>query len=176
MLRLKFNNGSTRVYENHSKGCDRGNNEYECVAYELTGYFPNSGLLLVEISYYEGVEWRLVGIATGTESNILSPPHYSPQKKWLASVNWSDGPSGGGNGLDIVPAMPNDAVREFHYRVPNGEYAAYEFVGWDGDDHLKLTITFNAGQDTKTLPASVDLINGVWRLKLPEEYRRAAHP
>jgi hypothetical protein len=103
-LHLRFRNGSTRIYNNKSTGCDTGNDS-DCIKYQVVGYFPRHSLLLLEMGYYEGVRWRIVGIQTGEEINILAPPHYSPNEKWLVSVSASIGPAGGGNGIDIVPTM-----------------------------------------------------------------------
>jgi hypothetical protein len=176
-LRLKFPNGG-RVYKNRSAGCEQGNNADNCVEYQLTGYFARHGILLIQVGYYEGVEWMLVRLNGGKEVKIVAPPYYSPHEKWLASACWSEGPSGCGNGIDIVPTTTDQTTREWHYRVPDSDYALYEFVGWDGDDRVKLNVTFHANGDSgalKTVPASVDRVGGAWQLKLPEEYPSAAH-
>ena len=172
-MRLTFQNGSGRVYASRSAGCDQGNSD-DCISYELSGYFPKHGLLLIQIGYYEGVKWMLVRLDSGKETKMLVPPHYSPHEDWLVSVCWSEGPAGCGNGIDIVPTVANQAAREWHYRVPDNDYALYEFVGWHGEDRVKLAVTFRAGDNFKTQPAPVDRIAGRWQLKLPKEYRRAA--
>jgi hypothetical protein len=171
-LRLTFQNGSSRVYEDRSAGCDQGESD-DCVDYKISGYFAKHGLLLIQIGYYEGGESMLVRLGNGKETKMLVPPHYSPHENWLVSVCWSEGPAGCGNGIDIVPTVADQTAREWHYRLPDKEYALYEFVGWDGEDRVKLTVTFRDGENFKTLPASVDRIAGRWRLKLPKEYRRA---
>jgi hypothetical protein len=171
-LRLKLQNGGTKVYSDKSEGCDNGTGA--CTKYKLTGYFAKDGLLLIEIDHYEGADWRLVWLASGQESKIVAPPHYSPDGKWLAAACWSDGPSGCDNGIDILPTIPDQTRHEWHYRVPDAEYLMFEFVGWDGNDKVNLTATFHAGGESgelKTTPASVERINGPWQLKLPDEYR-----
>jgi hypothetical protein len=174
-LRVKLQNGKSRVYQNRTEGCEQGTSA-DCIDYELTGYFAKHSLLLIQIGYYEGVEWMLVRLDNGKETKIVLPPFYSPHEKWLASACWSLGPSGCENGIDIVAAIPDQTAHEWHYRVPDDEDAFYEFVGWDGDERVKLNVTFNVGAtgDQKTLPASVDLLNGVWQLKLPEDYPGAS--
>ena len=75
-----------KLYKNRPEGCDQRNNAYNCIEYKLTGYFAKHGLLLIEIGYYEGVEWMLVRLDGDQETKIVAPPHYSPHEKWLASA------------------------------------------------------------------------------------------
>lgn len=172
MLRLTLRNGESKVYTNQKRGCEGTGGD--CIEYELTGYFPKHGLALIQIGYYEGVEWKLVRLDSGKETAVLAPPHYSPNEEWLVSVCWADGPSSCGNGIDIVPTLSDQLAGEWHYRPPENGYENYELAGWDGDERVKLTVTFRAGRDLKTGPASVERINGRWRLKMPKEYRRPA--
>ena len=146
----------------------------DCIEYKLSGYFPKHGLILVEIGYYEGVEWMLVRLDSGKETKILAPPRYSPREKFLVSVCWSDGPSSCRNGIDIVATQPDKSTPDWHYHPPANGYELFELAGWDGDERVKLTVTFHVGRDLKTQPASVDLVSGRWRLKMPKEYRRPA--
>src|SRR5258708_27947725 len=48
------------------------------------------------------------------------------------------GPAGAPNGVDIVSTV-NPALRSFHYRPK--AYALFEFVGWNGRDHLAMKVT-----------------------------------
>jgi hypothetical protein len=171
-LHLTFQDGSSKVYANEREGCESTSGD--CIEYKLTGYFPKHGLILIQIGYYEGAEWMLVRLDSGKETKIHEPPHYSPREKFLVSVCSSEGPSSCGNGIDIIATQPSKATRDWHYRPPDNSYELFEFVGWDGDARVKLTVTFRVGDDLKTQPASVDLIDGRWRLKMPKEYRRPA--
>lgn len=169
-LRITLQNGGNKIYANRRTGCQGGDFE-DCVEYKLTGYFPKHALALIEVSYYEGVEWILLRLDTGKETKVVVPPHYSPHQKWLVAACWSDGPAGCENGVDIVPTQSDQAASEWHYRVPPEDYTLYEFSGWDGDARVKLAVTFHVGKDLKTFPASVDLVAGRWLLKLPREHR-----
>jgi hypothetical protein len=162
-LRLRFRDGSTRTYRNLPEDCERGSSEH-CVKYELAGYFPRHALLLLRASHREGGEWLLVSDRDGRETKIVAPPRYSPGGQWLASASAGRGPAGGGNGIDIVPTSSDPAMRGFRYRVPDGDGAAYEFLTWDGDDRLRLNVTFAAAGETKTAPAEVVRVNGAWQL------------
>ena len=63
-----------------------------------------------------------------------------------------------------MPTSSDPAMRGFRYRVPDGDGAAYEFLTWDGDDRLRLNVTFAAAGETKIAPAEVVRVNGAWQL------------
>jgi hypothetical protein len=165
-LQLKFRNGLTRVYANEDAKCQSDKAE-GCIKYQLTGYFPNHGLLLIEVDYWEGASWLLVRADTGNVSKIVSPPRYSPGKRWLVSVASSIGPSGPPDGIDIVPATSDPSLKEWHYRVPDDDQWLYEFAGWDGDDRVKLLAT-STETPTKHVAASVERRNGTWHFTGPK--------
>jgi hypothetical protein len=164
-LRLTFGNGTTRAYKDNQspKACAQGSYE-SCKQYILYDFFPEHDLFLINVGYHESQEWRLVRQLNGKEEAIVAPPRYSPGKKWLAAVNWDEGPNDGNNGIDIVSATFNTAHSSFHYR-PH-EYELWEFVSWDGDDRLSLSVTWRVGNKPElvTWPAEVVRVNGEWKL------------
>jgi hypothetical protein len=165
-LQLKFRNGLTRVYVNEDAKC-RSDEAKGCVKYQLTGYFPEHDLLLIEIDYREGASWLLVRAATGSASEVVSPPHYSPGKHWLVAVASGIGPSGSPDGIDVVPTTNDPSLREWPYRIPDDDQWLYEFAGWDGDDRVKLLAT-STGTLTKRATAMVERRNGNWHFKGPK--------
>jgi hypothetical protein len=164
-LQLKFHNGLTRLYVNEDAKC-RSDRAEGCVKYQLTGYFPDHNLLLIEVDYWEGASWLLVRANTGNVSEIVSPPHYSPGKRWLVSVASSIGPSGAPDGIDIVPATSDPSLKEWHYRVPDDDQWLYEFGGWDGDSRVKLSAT-SSETPTKHVAASIERHNETWQFTKP---------
>ncbi len=166
---MKLNNGAVKQYKDNQGKAACENGPYEsCKTYMLYDYFPERGLFLVDVMYNESDKWFLVGQRDGREVQIVAPPGYSPNRKWLASVYWTDGPDDGNNGIDVVPANLDAPDPAFHYRPK--EYEAWEYVGWDGDDRLLLKVTWCVGNDPNlvTWPAEVVRLNGKWQLnKLP---------
>jgi hypothetical protein len=166
-LRLKISSGASKVYKDvQSKAaCEKGPYD-SCKTYILYDYFPENRSFLVNVGYYESDQWLLVSQEDGKEVQIVAPPGYSPNRKWLASVYWTEGTDDGNNGIDIVPADLNPNEPAFHYRPEN--YELWEFVGWDGDDRLLLKVTWHEGNDPTrelvTLPAEVVRLNGKWQL------------
>jgi hypothetical protein len=164
-LQLKFRNGMTRVYLNEEAKCQSGADG--CVKYQLIGYFPEHDLMLIEIGYWEGVSYRLVWADTGNDTDIVAPPHYSPDKRWLASVASGVGPSGPPNGMDIVPTRPSPSLKEWHYRTPDDGQWLYEFTGWDGNARVNL-LASSLGAPQRSSPTSIDRRNGEWHLREPK--------
>jgi hypothetical protein len=164
-LQLKFRNGKTRIYLNEESKC-QSNDADGCVKYQLTGYFPEHDLILIEVDYWEGVSWLLVRANTGEDTEIVAPPHYSPDRRWLASVASGEGPSGPPNGMDVVPSIPNPSIKEWHYRTPDDGQWLYEFAGWEGNARVKL-LASSLRAPQRSVPTSIERRNGEWHLGEP---------
>lgn len=174
-FRQKFRNRTSRVYKNNNytaAECEQHQNS--CKTYFLYDYFPEHSLFLINVGYNESQEWFLVSQTDGKEQKVIAPPGYSPSRKWLASVYATDGGDDGNNGIDIFPADLNPTEPGFHYRPE--EYEQWEFVGWDGDDHLLLKVTWRVGNNPElvTWPAEVVRVNGKWQSATPQLARHAS--
>ncbi|MBR0835902.1 hypothetical protein JQ612_22190 [Bradyrhizobium manausense] len=163
-LQLKFRNGKTRIYLNEEAKCRSGDAD-GCLKYQLTGYFPEHDLVLIEVDYWEGASWLLVRIATGDVVEIVAPPHYSPDRRWLASVASSVGPAGPPNGMDVVPAS-DPSLKEWHYRVPDDGQWLYEFAGFEGSARIKLLVS-SMTEPQRRVPGSIERQKGEWQLRGP---------
>jgi hypothetical protein len=159
-LQLKFRNGKTKTYLNEEAKC-QSDTAAGCVKYQLTGYFPEHNLVLIEVDYWEGVSWLLVRANTGESSAIVAPPHYSPDKRWLASVASSVGPSGPSDGMDVVPSMPEPSLKEWHYRIPDNGQWLYQFAGWEGNTRVNL-VASSLGEPQRNATASIERRNDEW--------------
>ncbi|WP_439401988.1 hypothetical protein ACNJYA_02705 [Bradyrhizobium sp. DASA03068] len=49
-LQVKFRNGKTRIYLDEEAKC-QSNDADGCIKYQLTGYFPEHELILIEVDY-----------------------------------------------------------------------------------------------------------------------------
>lgn len=180
-LHLKFRDGTKRTYQdkpyrdNEERSCDLDEPYASCRGYLLYDYFPEHQLFLVGVTCWESEEWHLVRRMNGAEELIVAPPRYSPDRKWLAAVHWSEGPlspcgpgDNGNNGIDIVPSAPDPATPPFHYRTES--YALFEFVRWDGNDRLLTRVTLpGATKDSQNQQFPVEVVreSGAWHLKWP---------
>lgn len=134
--------------------------------YQLTGYFPEHNIILIEVDYWEGVSWLLVWANTGDSIAIVAPSHYSPDKRWLASVASAEGPSGPPNGMDIVPSRRAPSLKEWHYRIPDDEKWLYEFAGWEGNTRVKL-LASSLGAPQRNATTSIERRDNEWHFQEP---------
>jgi hypothetical protein len=162
-LQLKFKNGNTRVYLNEETKCQASEAE-GCVKYKLTGYFPEHDLMLIEVGYWEGVSWRLVRADTGNSIEIVAPPHYSPDRRWLASVASSEGPAGPPNGMDLIPTSSDPSLKEWHYRTPVDGQWLYSFAGWEGSTRVKL-LASSLRAPHRSIPTTIERNKSGWYLR-----------
>ncbi|WP_315782155.1 MULTISPECIES: hypothetical protein [unclassified Bradyrhizobium] len=137
-LKLTFRNGHTRVYRNQDAKCASGDAK-GCVKFQLTGYFPDHDLILLECGRLDGVDWLLVRGDTGDEIGIVAPPHYSPEKRWLVSVASRQSRSGPADGIDVIPAKRDRNLKDWHHRTPEDGKWRYEFERWDNEDQIVLS-------------------------------------
>lgn len=165
-LQLKFKNGNTRIYLNEEAKCQADEAE-GCVKYKLTGYFPEHDLMLIEVGYWEGVSWRLVRADTGRSMEIAAPPHYSPDRRWLASVASSEGPSGPPNGMDLIPTSSDRSSKEWHYRTPADGQWLYSFARWEGNARVKL-LASSLRAPHRIVPTTIEHSKSGWQLREPE--------
>jgi hypothetical protein len=164
-LQLKFGNGKTKIFFNEEAKCQSDSAD-GCVKYQLTGYFPEHNIILIEVDYWEGASWLLVWANTGDTSAIVAPPHYSPDKHWLASVASSVGPSGPPNGMDVVPSMPEPSIKEWHFRTPDDGQWLYEFAGWAGNTRINI-LASSLGEPQRNTTAFIERRNNGWHFKAP---------
>ncbi|MET4070713.1 hypothetical protein ABID58_005522 [Bradyrhizobium sp. S3.2.6] len=164
-LQLNLRNGKTRIYLNEEAKCQSKEAE-GCVKYQLTGYFPEHDLVLIEVDYWEGASWLLVRANTGDATEIVAHPHYSPDRRWLASVASSIGPAGPPDGMDVIPSTPDPSLKEWHYRTPDDGDWPYEFTGWDGNTRVKL-LASSLRAPQRSVSTSIEHRNGGWHLREP---------
>ncbi|WP_035640209.1 hypothetical protein [Bradyrhizobium sp. ORS 375] len=162
-LKLTFRNGRTRIYRNQDAKCTDSNDQ-GCVKYQLTGYFPDHGLLLIERGRPEGIDWLLVRADIGDEIGLVAPPHYSPERRWLAAVTSRLGSSGPPDGIDIIPVKRDRTLKDWHYRTPEDSKWRYEFDHWDGEDQIILYAK-PVGDEATPRPVAIQRKKSEWHFK-----------
>jgi hypothetical protein len=161
-LRLRLANGQTKTFTTTRKACEELIYE-KCLQYTLMGYYPQHCQFLVDVGYLnEGGTTFLVSAETGSQVKLDAMPHYSPSGKRLAAVSASE--TGGANSIQIWSAAAAIPKSEWRYTVPEREYAMYEFVRWDGDERLTMTVWTRIGNELKNLPVEAVLAADGWKL------------
>jgi hypothetical protein len=166
-LRLRLANGQTKTFTTTRQACDAGIYE-KCLIYRLTGYFARHRQFLVDVGFLNhGGTTLLVSSRTGNHIRLDAKPHYSPTGKRLAAVSASESVDHADNSIEIWTA--SDPPRsEWRYTVPEGQYALYEFVRWDGDERLKMTVTTRIGEELReSLPVEAVRTSSGWKLMPP---------
>ena len=168
-LRLRLANGQTKTFTTTRKACEA--NIYEkCLQYRLMGYFTRHRQFLVDVGYlnHGGITF-LVSRRTGNHISLDAPPHYSPSGKRLAAVSASESVDHGENSIQIWSSSSDPPKSEWRYTVPQDEYALYQFVSWDGDERLKMTVTMHIGRNgpLQSLPVEAVHTSNGWKLMPP---------
>ena len=165
-LRLRLENGQTKTFTTTHQACEAGIYE-KCLIYSLQGYFARHRHFLIDVGFLNhGGTTFLVSARTGKHIRLDAVPHYSPSGKRLAAVSASEGDEE--NSIEIWSTTGDLPRSEWRYTVPEGEYALYEFAGWDGDDRLKMTVTTRIGGKLhKSLPVEAVHTREGWKLMPP---------
>ena len=166
-LRLMLANGQARTLTTTRQACDADIYE-KCLIYRLEGYFARHRQFLVKVGFlFHGGTTLLVSRRTGRDVRLDETPHYSPSGKRLAAVSASESQDHGENSIEIWTA--SDPPRsEWRHEVPEGEYALYKFIGWDGEERLKMTVTTRiGGQLHDSLPVEAVRTRDGWKLMPP---------
>lgn len=167
-LRLRLANGKAKTFTTTRQACEA--NIYEkCLIYSLMGYYAGHRHFLVGVHFlFHGGVYLLVSGRTGSHIKLDQIPHYSPTGKRLAAVSASESEDHGDNSIEIWSTSGDTPRSEWRYTVPVGQYALYEFVGWDGDERLKMTVTTRIGEKLhKSVPVEAVRTRDGWRLMPP---------
>jgi hypothetical protein len=139
----------------------------DCLLYTLFSYVPRLGLFFVAKR-----EWKVstfIGVLeqTGEQFELPDTPHISPDGRYIAAISASE-VSWKVNGIDVWSVAGGKPKLEFTYRVPDDRYALYKFLGWRGNDEVKLTaeVIDTPGQEAQTRSGVVRRAKQGWRLNL----------
>ena len=145
VLRIKLQNGKTKIYKSDRKACDSTTNVDGCIVHEFAIYYPAVNAFAVDIGFYEGGQAEVGSTRTGQVVTLDTLPEFSPSGRWFVSVSNTEM---GDRAYDvgIWSTAPDVPKQELRYRTPSGEpYEYWEFQGWDGDDRVLLSVSVNLG-------------------------------
>lgn len=162
-LKLKLADGKTKSFKD---------NKVDGEAYRvhvLSAYYPQWHVIVVGTGYYEGGGVSVVDQRSGSTVTPLNTPHFSGSGTWFAAVANCDAYCD--EGIEIWTTISDPPLRVFRHEPVGGK--RYEFVGWDGEDRLKVRVSKYGAQSDgllppdKSLPAEVVRGPSGWRLNEP---------
>ena len=169
-LLLKLENGTNKIFRDEIQGCDPSQLHYAtCFRYRLVAFHPAFRSFVVAKSYWEGYVVELVSRTTGNHVTLATVPHYSPNGRYLISVDRNE--MGREYDLAVWSTRGDPATLEWQYSGPERVFESWSFVGWDGDEHVKLRVTLRLSDDPsvplKAFDATLVRDEEGWKLKKP---------
>ena len=165
-LHLRLANGKTRTFTTTTEACEA--NIYEkCLNYHLRGYYARHRYFMLDANFLmHGGVTLLVSARNGEYVKLDTYPKFSPSGRQFAAVNATE--SDGDNSIEIWSTASDPPRSEWRYVVPTDEYSLYEFVEWEGDDRLKMTVTTRIGEELhEGMPVEAVRAVAGWRLMPP---------
>jgi hypothetical protein len=173
VLTLRLANGKVKVFRTLTAGCESAPILHKkCISYWLSAYDPRANAFVVKVGFYEGGHIVLVSSRTGNETKLSTFPRFSPSGQHFVSVDASDM---GSRDYDVaIWAAGEPPTSEGMYEeAPGGDYESWEFVRWDGEDHIILRVAANSdGTGYRTYDAEARRLNGGWQLRKLGEVRQ----
>ena len=152
-LDLKLDNGSTKSFVS-TDGCEIAGEA--CSITSLVGYRPSQRWFVLSAQAYESFASIIVSRRTGETFRIEdASPRFSPDGKRFVVVAVSE--QDGINELAIYNARAFPPALEWRH-TPKSISTMYDFVGWEGNDHIKLRKT---NQNSK---AKISWTSTGWKL------------
>ena len=111
--------------------------ETEIRDYQYFGQFPEIGVYVVHLDYYEGSEYILVHKSTGIQTSVWNKPKLSPSNKFIANLSPAYGMEGVPNGIQIWKVSKDRKATSKHIEIDQLVWVPYEFY-WETDNTLVL--------------------------------------
>lgn len=142
-LNLKLDNRSTKSFLD-TASCEIAGDS--CVQTSLVDYLPSQHLFVLSAQYYESFGSIMVSRRTGEVFRIEdAAPHFSPDAKRFLVVAVSE--QDGVNQIAIYSTSAFPPLLEWSH-MPKSLSTMYGFVGWNGNDQIKLrTLNQNSEVD-----------------------------
>ena len=156
-LSLNIEKGAAVALTNDESGCQPDHPDHmKCFDFTLLAYLPGQHAFLVAESFDEGGKVLMIDDRTGTRTEFIDLPRFSPDGKLLLIVS-NDEESGAGT-IELW-SRDGDTVKKL-WTVPDTVGAEQvDFVTWD-DDGIQLDLTFSQDDDKPDLHRSAKLAKG----------------
>jgi hypothetical protein len=137
VLRLTLEDGSFKTFADERPACEQHQAD-KCLLHSLATYYPIQKLFVVERNAYESFDVIVVSRRTGAITKMDVHPHLSPGGTRLVAAAaieaWEVEKH-----IAIYYIQKDTLKLEWSYKAR--DYEMWEFVSWDGDEHIKLNVT-----------------------------------
>jgi hypothetical protein len=164
VLQLSLLNGRTKIFVHNDYACRRGDTS-NCLVTTLSGYYPTLQAFVLERSAYESRKVAYVSRRAGEMITLDDYPHLSPNGKRFVAVAASEAWAVE-NDIALFSTEVDPPKPIWRYKAAN--YEMWYFVGWDGDDRIKLQVTMWVRKELKTLDADAVRTSKGWQLNKPK--------
>lgn len=161
---LTVERGAPLRFEDGDDPCQGFDN---CHFHRFSGHFPQLGLSAIHVGEWESETWIVVDHKRGRRSVLAARPHVSPAGTAIAGVSASETQW---NGIEIWSVTPAGLARVL--RFAPFQYSRYQFVGWDGENRVRLEATM-ASPDK--FQAELVREEGGWRVRHLNQPRLECH-
>ena len=166
-LRLKTESGAVKTFKSEFEACEQAVLE-KCAHYWLIAYLPKPRVMVLNVGGWESRSFYLFNVLSGNVTVLEDYPNFSPSGQRFAVAASSETDEVASD-VAIYSARSDPPSLEFSYKVPDGFYALYSFVRWQGENLVKLKVytRTKAGTDPQDFDAEVVLDERGWQLKSP---------
>jgi hypothetical protein len=136
-LRLALEDGSSKTFTDERIACEHHQVD-KCRLYRLAAYYPVQKLFVIERNAYESFDVLVASGQAGSVTKMDVHPHLSPGGTRLlaaAAIEAWDVEKH----IAIYYILKDGLKLEWSYSAK--DYEMWEFVTWDGDEHIKLNVT-----------------------------------
>jgi hypothetical protein len=164
-LQLSLLNGRTKTFVDNNDACRRGDTS-NCLVTTLSGYYPALQTFVLERSAYESRNVAYVSRRSGETITLDDYPHFSPSGKRFVAVAASEAWEVE-NDIALFSTEIDPPKPIWRYKAGK-DYEMWNFVGWDGEDRIKLRVTMWVRKELKTLDADAVRTSKGWQLNKPK--------
>jgi hypothetical protein len=165
VLQLSLLNGRTKMFVDNDIACRRGDTS-NCIGTTLSGYYPAPQAFVLERSFYESRNVAYVSRRSGEMITLDDHPHFSPSGKRFVAVAASEAWEVE-NDIALFSTEVDPPKPIWRYKAGK-DYEMWYFVGWDGEDRIKLQVTMRVRNELKTLDANAVRTSKGWQLNKPK--------
>ena len=143
----------------------------KCLVHRLEGYRPGEGLFVVSERRWDARASVVGDARSGAETRVDNgPPRFSPGGTRFVGVMSSEARAPA-NDLAVWSAGGAAPVPEWSHPTAGGARAHYVFAGWDGEDRVRLDVSYNpvGGGANKKGEAAIVRGDAGWTLVKPDD-------